>query len=439
VKIPLRLALILVMALAGAASADRQPLPDDQSPRSPGVHYLKFDFEYDGETESRPYGVWVPEAIESAKKDGRKLPLVITLGGRGSLGLDYRNIYGETIIGRLARHKQRAESVNFIAVRPLSPPDVGWEDKKTGAYVAEVTRRVIEHYPVDPKRVHIIGMSMGAGGTWFAAEAGPELYATVVSLSGRQHPEPAKIAGILKDRTTVIVVGEKDNAFTTGSQAMADALNAVDADVHHLVIPGMGHGAYGRYLFRLTMYEWMLKHRLGSKPPTDRANDRQMFAWAFQKSDDAKYERFSEDLQEELQSFAEYWWVESCYRWDGAGLHDKKLGRDDVFVTSPLHEYIPCRVMITADVPGRGKPTLLIDAASARDGQWKLTVNVDGKEQLSAIVEPKGEGDDAQLWHHYEVDLTRWAGKKAFVEVINERGERKDARAFWGRIEIRKK
>ena len=197
----------------------------------------------------------------------------------------------------------------------------------------------------------------------------------------------------------------------------------------------MGHGTYGKYLYRPAMYEWMLMHRRGQEPPAGRADDRQILSWAFQDSIDVKYERFSKKLQEQFSGFRPYWFVETCWRSGSMGPREEALGRKNVFATRPMNRHIPCRLMTTADVPAGKKTKLVLEVAAKPDEPWQLIVRVDSKEQLARTI--KSTEEVASAWQTIEVDLTEHAGREAFVEVLNAEGEDKSASiAYWGRIDL---
>ena len=190
-------AIVLLLAVVGAARADDKPQPpkeppplaDDTVPMDPGLHHVYFDYEHNDATHKMTYGVYLPDNIQQVKDDGGKLPLVIFLCGRGSRGQTRDKLLREGPIGALTRNRRFAQTVDYIVVAPQVPAEDRWENERMGGFVAEATRRAMEHYPIDRKRVYLVGMSMGGEGVWHGAMAGPELYAVIVSVGeiGRAH------------------------------------------------------------------------------------------------------------------------------------------------------------------------------------------------------------------------------------------------------------
>ena len=415
---------------------DAEPVPDDPPPMAEGFHYLlsNHQAEVDGQTYTMRYGLYLPPEIEQAKAGGEKLPMVVFLCGAGSRGMTESKLYREGPLSAMKRSEDFRKSVHYIVLHPQVPASGRWENQTMGNWVADVTRTTIERWPVDPDRVYLVGMSMGGEGVWHAALADPSLYAVVASVGGRQHAEPARVAEALKDKTVWICVGSGDRDFTTGSQAMADAFQAVDADVIHTVIPGRGHDIWGFYIPRPRFYEWLLMHRRGQPPPSGRADGDELLAWAMQPPEDPEYAAFAEDLQKQFSRFKKWWYIENCGKAADVGLQKSYLGERNVFVTHPLNRQIPCRIMYTAQLP-KGRSTLHLEVGAEPQGRWQLVVNIDNAPRLQTEVPPKDAGD--KVWHSFEVDLSDLAGREVFIEILDKTPKRsKNARAVWKRIDL---
>jgi len=456
----LTVAVIVAMGVGALAG----PVSDDDPPLEPGLHQLEFEFEHDGETEPRRYGVYLPPEVKSAlSADGRKLPLVVFLYGTGSRGLDERGLQAEGPLAAARGHASFRKSIDYAILVPQIDRRERYENARSGAFIAEATRRAIKRWPIDPDRVYLVGMSMGGGGVWYAGLAAPELYAAAASFAGHAHKEPAKVAAALKDKPIFITVGSVDGRFFKGSQRMAAAFEEVDADLTYFTIAGRGHNVWNSYLGREAFFDWLLKHRRGGPPPKDRASGEEMLNWALNPPGDPKYHAFVKRMKEEFAEFAPWWHLEHCGMVEGAGLREERLGREGVFVTHPLNGRVPCRIMITAKIPEGERTTLHVEAGHAEDERWRLRVYVDGRQRLKTVVgkgkgggekneeevaadgeaDVEAEGEDrgeeargAGLWHEYEVDMTDDAGEEVFVEILSEGEGRGDARATWGRIEL---
>lgn len=438
----------LVLAIGGGAvvaaedkpkgqekQEDKFPPPDTTWPTRPGVHHLSYEHEQGDRKRMLTYGLFLPPEIETAAMERRKLPVVVFLCGLGSRGQTRDKLFREGPLNGMRRSEDFKKAMDYIVVAPQVPRDARWENRFMGTFVAEITRRVRANYPVDPDRVHLIGMSMGGEGVWHAAMGGPELWATVVCIGGRKHPEPAKVAEALKDKTTLIIVGSGDEEFTTGSQVMAEAFKAVEADALHVEIPGRGHDIWGFYVPRKRMYDWMLEHRRGEAPPKDRADAEALLAWAMNPPEDPAYYAFADELQKEFETFKPYWFIDNCAKTERVGLTESALGKENVFITEPLNHHIGARIMHTAQIPEGKRTTLHLTVGHEPGGRWRLTVNVAAHRKLREDVVHKGEDKDRR-WSQYEVDLTPYAGQEVFIEILNKARGRQGNTAYWHRIDI---
>lgn len=430
----------LAACVAGAlvaprvARADDAPVPDTARPMQPGVHLVSFDYEFDGKTTTMPYAVYLPNNIQQAVERDQKLAMIVFMCGKGARGQNMATAMKEGPIALMKKQPGYEDEVTHIVVRPLVPADTRWENARMAGYAAAAARRVMKHYPVDPDRVHLAGMSMGGEAVWHVAMATPDMFATLVAVGGRAHPQPDKVAKALKGRTMLIVVGSGDKDFTTGSRAMRDAFEAIDADVTYVEVPGRAHNIWRFYIYRPAMYQWMLKHTRGKPIPADRANARQILFWALKLPGDPKYNDFAKNLQKQFHKFKPHWFVEHCGMVDGTGLQADLYGEAEHFVTSPLNRQFPCRIVYTAKVPAGKRTTLELTVSHRLGEQWKLIANVECHQQVKRVI-GKGADHEPKI-EHFSIDLTPHAGKEAFIELLNGHKGRDDSRAVWQRIRI---
>jgi dienelactone hydrolase len=430
--------LIACIAVVHTNAHARQPVADDTRPMTPGVHWLTFDHTFKERTQATPYGLYVPPNVKQAINSNQKLPLVVTLCGRGGLGMEYKQVYAESAIGLLKRNAAFAKSVNYFLLRPMSRPEVGWENERVADYIVQAVKRIAEHYPVDLNRVHIIGMSLGGEGVWHAAEAGPGVFASIVALSGRQHDDPDAIAQAVKGSTVVITVASNDGEFTSGSRKMADAIRkAGGSDLTYIEISDRGHGLFYHYLYRPEMYDWMVLHRRGSPPPAKRADEHVLRSWGRTPPGNPHYNRWARQLQFNFQQFRKYWFIESCAMVDGVGPRDRSLGKAKTFVTQPFSVHMPCRIMHTTTLHKIRTSTLHLELAHPSQGEARLVVKINGHNELSAKMTAEGDEDDSP-WRHYRIDLTDYAGQEVFIQILHRQPDpdRPATQLHWARIEL---
>ncbi len=426
----------VLLSAAPAVADDEGPgeaVSDAEAPQTPGLHHLAYQTQVESQPREMTYGLYLPHDYDKQVEAGRKLPLVVYLCGAGARGHERRRLFYNGPLAEMRKVPHLEPHIRFMVLAPQCPRKHRWESEAMGRYVNEVTRRVIDKWPVAPDRVHLLGMSMGGEGVWHTAPLAPELYATVTAVGGRKH-EPDKVATALKDKTVWIVTGSADRDFATGSRVMAAALEHVGADVHLTELPGYGHNIW-RLLFNKTQfYDWLMLHRRDREPPAVRPTGKQLVGIAKMPPPDPAYERFIEDLQEQFHTFRPYWFVENCAKRRGVGLRESLGGRENVFVTHPINKVMPCRLNTTAKIPDDKRTTLLLEVGHGEKQDWKLEVFIDNTRVFAERIGNRREAEAG--WRSIAIDLTPYAGQAVFIELLNGAHRWRDEQARWGRIEI---
>ena len=132
----------------------------------------------------REYRLYVPDGYDAA----RPAPLVVFLHGCTQDPDD---------LARGTRMNEVAERAGFLVLYPAQPATANglkcwnWFDpahQRRGAgepaLVEAMTRQVMREWRVDPRRVHVAGISAGGAMALVVAAAYPELYASAASHSG---------------------------------------------------------------------------------------------------------------------------------------------------------------------------------------------------------------------------------------------------------------
>jgi predicted esterase len=114
----------------------------------------------------------IPPKLEERKDP---VPVVVALHGMGGSENVFFDGYGNGIIPRLASER------GWIAIGPRVEGVVGAGPPPP---VAAVLDELAKRYPIDPKRVFLVGHSMGAGHAVQLAQENPGRYAAVAALGG---------------------------------------------------------------------------------------------------------------------------------------------------------------------------------------------------------------------------------------------------------------
>ncbi len=177
----------------------------------------------------QPYRLFVPDAYDGS----RAFPLVVALHGGGGDENDFFDSYREAPL------KPEAQRLGFLVVCPRGRgPKSGYRgagEQDVFDVLAEVRRA----YRIDPRRIYLMGHSMGAYATWRLAAAHPDLFAAIGPIAGGGDP-----AGMIKlrDVPQYVVHGVLDVTVPVSqSRAMAAAARKAGAKVVYVELPNAGH------------------------------------------------------------------------------------------------------------------------------------------------------------------------------------------------------
>jgi poly(3-hydroxybutyrate) depolymerase len=254
-NIDIRAQLDRSLALLTAAEAGRDPLT--RSKGSVERHYwLEESARYE------PYRLIVPESWDGASA----LPLVVVLHGSNG---DH-----DSVLNNRALIAQ-ADAKGWAILSPMGySPNSGWGNHlpvvlangtmprprpstiggvvlpKDGIEPEPAERDVLRtiaavraEYPIDGRRIYLIGNSMGGEGTWHLAARLPNLWAAVAPAAGAIDPQRFDYAAL--GRLPVLAVhGQQDPIVAyAASQDMVARLQAQGGDARLLTVVDGGHDA----------------------------------------------------------------------------------------------------------------------------------------------------------------------------------------------------
>ena len=191
------------------------------------------------------YLIYLPRDYQPSEK----FPLLMFLHGSGERGTEI------SLVKKHGPPKLIGQGRDFpmIVVSPQCPAEQRWNPR----ILLELLTDLQSRYAVDPKQVHITGLSMGGSGTWSLIAAAPERFATAVTICGRGEPWMAEPASRLP---VWVVVGDRDRVVSN-LLGMVDSLRARGADVKWTLMTGVGHDSWTDTYANPELYEWMLRHR----------------------------------------------------------------------------------------------------------------------------------------------------------------------------------
>ena len=249
--------IIVAAALSMAAAAQER--------------YAKCELVVGGDT--LRYCALAPQQVEQDKS----YPLVVFLHGAGERGEDTQAqlLHGsQQFMNPVNREKYpcyvvfpQCPSGKYGAYinRPnsLIPQEMTILEQPS-AFVAQVHQLITKYLAeqrVDPRRVYVIGLSMGAMATYDMVIRYPELFAAAVPICGSVNP--LRITEAVKHTKWSIYHGDADTTVPLdGSREAYRKLRAVGAEVKYTEFPGVAHGSWNPAFSTPDFMSWLFaQHR----------------------------------------------------------------------------------------------------------------------------------------------------------------------------------
>lgn len=205
-----------------------------------------------------------PEKTES----GKTYPLILFLHGAGERGDDNTAQLKHGVMPIIQGAEKLGSPVFLIA--PQCPAGRWWSpinESKTrlsaanqpnvllDAVLALVTE-IQKNHPVDPKRLHVTGISMGGFATWDLLGRASDRIASAVPICGGGDPT---LAPKFKNIPIWAFHGESDNVVPSlGTRDMIEALEKAGAKPKATYYPETGHDSWTRTYDNPEVIRWML-------------------------------------------------------------------------------------------------------------------------------------------------------------------------------------
>ncbi|MEO5559903.1 MAG: hypothetical protein ABIO49_08725 [Dokdonella sp.] len=206
--------------------------------------------------------------VTSGRRDQELLPLIIFLHGDWQDGTDNESqLAGDGNGSFELVDSAREGGIPLVYLAPQTT-DAYWPPDR----VAAVVRDAMKHWPIDPRRIYLTGISDGGTGVWDALKAYPVCFAAGVPMSGM-----TELAGLgpIRDVPQWIFHGAEDddtdiemgyNGAMVGSRAVVRALRVMGGTPRYTEYPGEKHVIWSQAYGERTLLPWMLQQRLRGKP-----------------------------------------------------------------------------------------------------------------------------------------------------------------------------
>ena len=214
----------------------------------------------------------------------KKYPIIFMLHGGGESGRTWegRFVYAftDSLIDNNSHQLKHGGNEHQLAVnRPASDPRAfpgivvfpqvnssgswsgGWENGVLGQnqeLLIDIINYMLAQYNADINRITIHGLSNGARGTWDTSTKRPDLFASVLAMSGI--PFETDIAAAIHSTTPVRLYqgGLDANPSPGGSQAMIDKLVAQGGAPQYYLYPNNGHNTWVSAYSEPDFFSWIL-------------------------------------------------------------------------------------------------------------------------------------------------------------------------------------
>ncbi|HST28871.1 MAG TPA: hypothetical protein VLK26_10950, partial [Rudaea sp.] len=155
---------------------------------------------------------WTPDALHvpyramqtPGRIDGEKLPLIVFLHGDWQDGTNNESQLAGYGNGSMLWLDQAIRgNIPLVYVAPQTTSGY-WPPRRVAAVVGDA----LKHFPIDPRRIYLTGVSDGGTGVWDTLKTWPACFAAGVPMSGM-----TEIAGLvsIRDVPEWAFHGAKDN------------------------------------------------------------------------------------------------------------------------------------------------------------------------------------------------------------------------------------
>jgi predicted peptidase len=222
---------------------------------------------FTGTQGSLPYCILTPAQAPSGR-----VPLVLVLHGAGERGTNNQSQL--THGSALFLDPQNRAKYPAVVVFPQCPGDkrwveVDWGDPKPHqtpkdpsvpmSLVLELVPTLMKSLPIDPKRVYVMGLSMGGFGTWDIITRHPEWFAAAVPICGGADKSKAPLIAALP--IWVFHGGADETVKTVRSRSMVEALKAAGGSPKYSELPGVGHDAWTTAFATPELLPWLFAQK----------------------------------------------------------------------------------------------------------------------------------------------------------------------------------
>jgi predicted peptidase len=184
------------------------------------------------------YGLAVPGDYRASSPR----PLVIALHPGASGGTPY---YGDQYMRAI--FVPGLQELGAITIAP-DVPTRAWTDPQAEQAVLSLIKAVRDEFAIDPRRIVVVGFSLGGSGAWFLSARHADLFSAAIVMAGRTDEPLTSLAKI-----PTYVIHSRDDQVVPFAQAeqRAAALKQMGRTIQFDPLAGVSHFEMGGYLAAL--------------------------------------------------------------------------------------------------------------------------------------------------------------------------------------------
>lgn len=196
-----------------------------------------------------------------------RYPLVIFLHGAGERG-DDNTAQLIHVVKELATPEMRERYPAFVFA-PQCPKMKRWVEtdwtleqhtmpetpSESMGLLISLIEESVKTLPIDPKRIYVVGLSMGGYGTWDLMQRRPDLVAAGIPICGGGDSSKGEV---LKNIPIWAFHGDKDTAVKVErSRAMIKAIQQAKGSPIYTEYPGVGHNSWTMTAQNRLVWDWL--------------------------------------------------------------------------------------------------------------------------------------------------------------------------------------
>ena len=190
-------------------------------------------------------------ALQLPANAKEKKPLIIFLHGSGEKGNDIEKVKAHGPFKYLKNNE-----LDAYVLAPQCPENEYWNEEVLYRLILKIQKE----YNIDPNRIYLTGLSMGAWGAWNLAFAYPEMFAALVPIAGYVDRIPMVENCKIKAIPIRIFHGLLDDVVNVDySITMYKKLKTCNTNVELTIFDDANHDSWSRVYDNQEIYDWMFQ------------------------------------------------------------------------------------------------------------------------------------------------------------------------------------